>query len=63
MPGNLSLANAMVPTVKDDRAQSGSDRIAAEVVTDGNRITSSAPKDLPAFMKALIQARVRDRTA
>src|ERR1700756_881951 len=42
--------------VKDDVINAGGKYVDAEVVRDGNIITSRKPDDLPAFMKAIIQA-------
>ncbi len=42
--------------IKDDLIHAGADWIDAEVVNDGNLITSRTPDDLPAFMKAVISA-------
>jgi protease I len=42
--------------IKDDLIHAGADWIDAEVVVDGNLITSRKPDDLPAFMKAVIAA-------
>ena len=42
--------------IKDDLVHAGADWIDREVVVDGNLITSRTPDDLPAFMKAVIQA-------
>lgn len=42
--------------VKDDVINAGGKYVDAEVVRDGNLITSRKPDDLPAFMKAVIQA-------
>lgn len=42
--------------IKDDVLNAGSEWIDADVVVDGNLITSRTPDDLPAFMKAFIAA-------
>jgi protease I len=42
--------------IKDDVANAGASYVDAEVVRDGNLITSRKPDDLPAFMQAIIQA-------
>jgi protease I len=42
--------------IKDDVINAGAKYVDAEVVRDGNLITSRKPDDLPAFMQALIQA-------
>jgi protease I len=42
--------------VKDDVINAGGKYVDAEVVRDGNLITSRKPDDLPAFMQTLIQA-------
>lgn len=44
------------PTVQDDIRNAGGIWTDAEVVIDGNLITSRKPDDLPAFNKALIEA-------
>ena len=41
--------------IKDDIVNAGAEYVDAEVVVDGNLITSRTPKDLPAFMKAFIE--------
>jgi protease I len=41
--------------IKDDVANAGARYVDAEVVRDGNLITSRKPDDLPAFMQAVIQ--------
>ena len=46
--------------IKDDVINAGASYIDAEVVRDGNLITSRKPDDLPAFMQAIVQA-VRER--
>jgi protease I len=53
------LANRRVTSffaIKDDLIHAGADWTDAEVVVDGNLITSRTPDDLPAFMKAVIAA-------
>src|SRR5579864_8406023 len=42
--------------IKDDVINAGSKYIDAEVIRDGNIITSRKPDDLPAFMQTLLQA-------
>ena len=42
--------------IKDDVTNAGAQYVDAEVVRDGNLITSRKPDDLPAFMQTLIQA-------
>jgi protease I len=42
--------------IKDDVSNAGAHYIDAEVVRDGNLITSRKPDDLPAFMQAIFQA-------
>jgi protease I len=42
--------------IKDDVVNAGGQYVDAEVVRDGNLITSRKPDDLPAFMQAVIQA-------
>src|ERR1700688_2104899 len=42
--------------IKDDVINAGAHYVDAEVVRDGNLITSRKPDDLPAFMQALFQA-------
>jgi protease I len=42
--------------IKDDVINAGGKYIDAEVVRDGNLITSRKPDDLPAFLQAIIQA-------
>jgi protease I len=42
--------------IKDDVINAGGKYVDAEVVRDGNIITSRKPDDLPAFMQAVIQA-------
>ena len=43
-------------SIKDDLINAGGKYVDAEVVRDGNLITSRKPDDLPAFMQAIIQA-------
>jgi protease I len=40
--------------IKDDMINAGAEWVDAEVVVDGNLVTSRTPDDLPAFMKAVI---------
>ncbi len=42
-------------SIKDDLVNAGAEYLDEEVVVDGNIISSRSPKDLPAFMKALIE--------
>ena len=42
--------------IKDDLVNAGAKWIDAEVVRDGQLISSRTPKDLPAFMKAILEA-------
>jgi len=49
------------PSIKDDVVNAGASYTDAEVVRDGNLITSRKPDDLPAFMQAVLQA-VREAT-
>jgi protease I len=42
--------------IKDDVINAGASYVDAEVMRDGNVITSRKPDDLPAFMQAIIQA-------
>ena len=48
--------------IKDDVSNAGATYVDAEVVRDGNLITSRKPDDLPAFLQAILQA-VRERQA
>lgn len=41
-------------SIKDDVTNAGAEFVDAEVVIDGNMITSRTPDDLPAFMRAII---------
>ena len=43
-------------SIKDDVINAGAHYIDAEVVQDGNLITSRVPSDLPAFCRTIIQA-------
>jgi protease I len=43
-----------VPAIADDLRNAGAEWEDAEVVVDGNFVTSRRPPDLPAFMRALI---------
>jgi protease I len=47
-------------TLQDDIANAGGNWVDAELVIDGNIITSRNPKDLPAFCDALIEALDRE---
>ena len=42
--------------IKDDVINAGAKYVDAEVIRDGNIITSRKPDDLPAFMQTLVQA-------
>lgn len=42
-------------SIKDDLVNAGAEYVDSEVVVDGNLITSRTPKDLPAFLKAIIE--------
>ncbi|HUU49970.1 MAG TPA: type 1 glutamine amidotransferase domain-containing protein [Nitrospinota bacterium] len=42
--------------IKDDLVHAGAEYIDAEVVVDGNLITSRKPDDIPAFHRAIIEA-------
>ena len=42
--------------IKDDVINAGAQYVDAEVVRDGNLITSRKPDDLPAFMQTILQA-------
>ncbi len=42
--------------IKDDMVNAGAEFVNAEVVRDGNLITSRAPDDLPAFTREIIKA-------
>ncbi len=42
-------------SIKDDLINAGAKYIDEEVVVDGNLITSRTPKDLVAFVKAIIE--------
>ena len=42
--------------IKDDVINAGGKYVDAEVIRDGNLITSRKPDDLPAFMQAIVQA-------
>jgi protease I len=47
--------------IKDDVINAGANYVDAEVVRDGNLVTSRKPDDLPAFMKALMEAAAERR--
>ena len=49
--------------IKDDVSNAGARYVDAEVVRDGNLITSRKPDDLPAFMRAALQAAREARPA
>lgn len=42
--------------IKDDVSNAGATYVDAEVIRDGNIITSRKPDDLPAFVQAIVQA-------
>lgn len=42
--------------IRDDMRHAGANWVDGEVVVDGNLITSRKPKDLPAFMRAILEA-------
>jgi protease I len=42
--------------IKDDLVNAGANYVDAEVVRDGNLITSRKPDDLPAFCREIIKA-------
>jgi protease I len=42
--------------IKDDVVNAGATYLDAEVVVDGNLITSRTPADLPAFCRAIVEA-------
>jgi protease I len=42
--------------IKDDVSNAGATYVDAEVVRDGNLVTSRKPDDLPAFLQAILQA-------
>ena len=46
------------PTIADDLRNAGADWSDAEVVVDGNLVSSRRPDDLPAFMRAVIEVAV-----
>jgi deglycase len=46
------------PTIADDLRNAGAEWEDAEVVVDGNLVSSRRPDDLPAFMRALIRVAV-----
>jgi protease I len=46
------------PTIADDLRNAGAEWEDAEVVVDGNFVTSRRPDDLPAFMRAVIEIAV-----
>ena len=45
-----------VGAIKDDLVNAGAEWVDAEVVQDGNLISSRTPRDLPAFCRAIIKA-------
>jgi len=45
-----------VSAIKDDVVNAGAEYVDAEVVRDGNLITSRVPSDLPAFCRTIINA-------
>jgi len=50
------LAHRGVSRVKDDVVNAGATYVDREVVRDGRLITSRTPDDLPAFMRAILDA-------
>ncbi len=48
-------------SVKDDLVNAGAEYVDAEVVRDGNLVTSRQPNDLPAFCRTIIAALVEAR--
>ena len=46
------------PTIADDMVNAGAEWEDAEVVVDGNLVSSRRPDDLPAFMRALLEVAV-----
>ena len=44
-----------VSAIKDDLTNAGATYVDAEVVRDGHLITSRTPKDLPAFLRTILQ--------
>jgi protease I len=49
------------PTIADDLRNAGAEWADAEVIVDGNLVSSRRPDDLPAFMRALIDVAVGAR--
>lgn len=49
--------------IKDDVKNAGANYVDAEVVRDGNLVTSRKPDDLPAFMQAIFQAALENKPA
>ncbi len=47
------------PSIADDLRNAGAEWKDAEVVVDGNLVSSRGPDDLPAFMRATIELAVR----
>ena len=45
-----------VSAIRDDITNAGAEYVNAEVVRDGNLVTSRTPDDLPAFMREIIKA-------
>jgi protease I len=43
-------------SIKDDLVHAGANYVDQEVVVDGKLITSRTPDDLPAFMRAILEA-------
>ena len=41
--------------IKDDLVNAGAEYLDAEVVEDGNLVTSRTPEDLPVFLKKIIE--------
>ena len=42
-------------SIKDDLINAGAEWLDLEVVVDGNIVTSRSPKDLPIFLKTIIE--------
>jgi protease I len=51
-----SVAILVVRTIRDDLVNAGADFVDAEVVRDGNLITSRTPDDIPAFCREIVRA-------
>jgi len=53
VPGRKITSTTRIST---DLKNAGADWVDAEVVVDGNLVTSRSPRDLPAFNAALLEA-------